>query len=92
MLDGAKLDAQLAFPGGLKQFFTNWRVSYPTSLDGQAGLRGSRAPGASGLVATFYFDKQTGLLTRMVRYADIGHGPRSDANRLSRITGRSTAS
>jgi photosynthetic reaction center cytochrome c subunit len=68
MLDGAKLDAQLSFPGGLRQFFTNWRVSYPTALDGrQVYVVQGSAP--SGLVATFYFDKQTGLLTRMVRYA-----------------------
>jgi photosynthetic reaction center cytochrome c subunit len=68
MLDGAKLDAQLSFPGGLKQFFTNWRASYPTTLDGrQVYVVQGSAP--SGLVATFYFDKQTGLLNRMVRYA-----------------------
>ena len=73
MLDGAKLDAQLSFPGGLKQFFTNWRVSYPTSLDGRQVyvVQGSNP---SGLVATFYFDKQTGLLTRMVRYATSAVG------------------
>ena len=33
-LEGAKLDAQMAFPGGLKQFFTSWRVSYPSMIDG----------------------------------------------------------
>lgn len=68
MLDGAKLDAQLSFPGGLKQFFANWRVSYPATLDGRQVyvVQGSNP---SGLVATFYFDKQTGLLNRMVRYA-----------------------
>ena len=73
MLDGAKLDAQLSFPGGLKQFFTNWRVSYPTSLDGRQVyvVQGSNP---SGLVATFYFDKQTGLLNRMVRYATSAVG------------------
>jgi photosynthetic reaction center cytochrome c subunit len=73
MLDGAKLDAQLSFPGGLRQFFTNWRVSYPTALDGrQVYVVQGSAP--SGLVATFYFDRQTGLLTRMVRYATSAVG------------------
>jgi len=73
MLDGGKLDAQLSFPGGLKQFFANWRVSYPTSLDGRQVyvVQGSNP---SGLVATFYFDKQTGLLNRMVRYATSAVG------------------
>jgi hypothetical protein len=73
MLEGAKLDAQLAFPGGLKQFFNSWRVSYPTTLDGRA-VYVIQGTGASGLVATFYFDKQTGLLTRMVRYANSATG------------------
>jgi hypothetical protein len=73
MLDGARLDAQLAFPGGLKQFFNNWKVSYPTTLDGKDVyvIQGTLP---SGLVGTFYFDKQTGLLTRVVRYANSAVG------------------
>jgi hypothetical protein len=67
-LEGAKLDAQLAFPGGLKQFFTTWRVTYPSVVNGRP-VYVVQGTGANGLVATFYFDKQTGLLTRMVRYA-----------------------
>jgi hypothetical protein len=72
-LDGAKLDAQMAFPGGLKQFFTNWRVTYPSSVGGKPVyvIQGT-TPG--GLLATFYFDKQTGLLTRMIRYASSTMG------------------
>jgi hypothetical protein len=72
-LEGAKLDAQLAFPGGLRQFFSSWRVSYPTTLDGR-GVYVVQGTGANGLVATFYFDRQTGLLTRMVRYANSAVG------------------
>jgi photosynthetic reaction center cytochrome c subunit len=68
MLEGAKLDAQLAFPGGLRQFFTSWKVSYPTVVGGKP-VYVVQGTGANGFVATFYFDKQTGLLTRMVRYA-----------------------
>jgi hypothetical protein len=72
-LEGAKLDAQLAFPGGLKDFFPSWRVSYPTTLDGK-GVYVVQGSGANGLIATFYFDKQSGLLTRMVRYAASAAG------------------
>jgi photosynthetic reaction center cytochrome c subunit len=68
MLEGAKLDAQMAFPGGLKQFFTSWRVTYPSVVDGKP-VYVVQGAGANGLIATFYFDKQTSLLTRMVRYA-----------------------
>ena len=72
-LEGAKLDAQLAFPGGLKQFFNTWRVTYPSVVSGKPVyvIQGT-TPG--GLLATFYFDKQTGLLTRMVRYAASSMG------------------
>ena len=72
-LEGGKLDAQMAFPGGIKQFFDHWRVSYPTTMDGHElyVVQGSRA---SGFLATFYFDKQTGLLVRMVRYANSAVG------------------
>jgi len=73
MLEGAKLDAQLAFPGGLKQFFTNWRVSYPSVVNGTP-VYVVQGTGADGLVATFYFDSKTGLLTRMVRYANSAVG------------------
>jgi photosynthetic reaction center cytochrome c subunit len=73
MLDGAKLDAQMAFPGGLRQFFNNWRVTYPSVINGKPVyvIQGSLP---SGLLATFYFDKQTSLLTRMVRYAGSSMG------------------
>jgi photosynthetic reaction center cytochrome c subunit len=72
-LEGGKLDAQLAFPGNIKTWFTNWKVSYPTTIDGKDMyvVQGSRAP---GFIATFYFDKQTGLLRRMVRYAHSAVG------------------
>src|SRR5581483_2914787 len=67
-LEGGKLDAQMAFPGGMPRVFDRWRVSYPATIDGREMyvVQGSRP----GLLATFYFDKQTGLLARMVRYAN----------------------
>jgi photosynthetic reaction center cytochrome c subunit len=71
-LEGAKLDAQMAFPGGLKQFFKTWRVGFPTTLEGrEVNILQGTAP---GLLGTFYFDKQTGLLTRMVRMATSAVG------------------
>jgi hypothetical protein len=72
-LEGAKLDAQLAFPGGLKQFFTSWRVTFPSVVNTRP-VYVVQGTGANGLVATFYFDRQTGLLTRMVRYAATAVG------------------
>lgn len=71
--EGARLDAALAFPGTLKQFFTNWRSTYPATLNGHDVyvLQGSNA---NGLLATFYFDKKTGLLDRAIHYADSAVG------------------
>jgi photosynthetic reaction center cytochrome c subunit len=73
MLDGARLDAQMEFPAGLKQFFPNWRVTFPSVVGGKPVyvIQGSIP---NGLLATFYFDKQTGLLTRMVRYTNTASG------------------
>ena len=36
-LDGARLDAQLAFPGQIKQILRNWRVSLPTTIEDLPG-------------------------------------------------------
>ncbi|MBZ5579816.1 MAG: photosynthetic reaction center cytochrome c subunit [Acidobacteriia bacterium] len=71
--EGAKLDAQMAFPGGLKQFFKTWRVTYPATLDGH-DVYVVQGIGDEGMVATFYFDKKTGLLTRMIHYANSAVG------------------
>lgn len=71
--EGAKLDAALAFPGQLRQALTNWRVGFSTTVDGKE-VRVMQGTGPSGLVATFYFDKETGLLVRMVRYVNSAVG------------------
>ena len=71
-LEGAKLDAELAFPGRIKDFLTDWRVGFSTTLNGVdvRVLQGT----APGLVATFYFDKASGLLVRMARYSNSSVG------------------
>lgn len=72
-LEGAKLDAELAFPGRLKDFLTNWRVGFSTTING-VDVRVLQGTGPSGLMATFYFDKESGLLVRMVRYTNSAVG------------------
>ena len=67
-LEGAKLDAEMAFPGRIKDYLTNWRVSYPTTVNGRE-VNVVQGTGASGFVASFYFDKETGMLLRITRYA-----------------------
>jgi photosynthetic reaction center cytochrome c subunit len=72
-LEGAKLDAELAFPGRIKEFLTDWRVSYPTTINDR-DVHVVQGTGAAGLVATFYFDKESGMLLRMTRYVASAMG------------------
>ena len=75
-LDGARLEAQMSFPGQIKQVLNNWRVGQRRTIIDRDYLvvQGS---GARGLLATLYFDQQSGLLTRMVRYgpSPVGRVP-----------------
>jgi len=94
-LDGERLDAQLGFPGQIKQVLTNLRVSLPitisdlpgpssqTSKESKAGVVQDRlvnvvqGTGPRNILATLYFDQESGLLLRVVRYArtPIGRVP-----------------
>jgi photosynthetic reaction center cytochrome c subunit len=71
--EGGKLDGQLAFPGNIKTFFNTWKVSFPANIDGK-DVNVVQGTGPGGFIATFYFDKQTGLLMRLVRYANSAVG------------------
>jgi Photosynthetic reaction centre cytochrome C subunit len=75
-LEGARLDAQMSFPGQIKQVLGNWRVGSPDSL-GDKEVRVVQGTGPKGLLATLYFDMQSGLLLRVVRYtpSPIGRVP-----------------
>jgi photosynthetic reaction center cytochrome c subunit len=94
-LDGARFDAQLSFPGQIKQILTNLRTGQPTTITGlqmsqsQAAVQKDANSGKSfnvdvvqgngprGLLVTLYFDRQTGLLLREMRYSEtpIGRVP-----------------
>ena len=67
-LDGVKLDADLAFPGGLKQALTELRTGFPTTTIDEREVQVVQAM-AGGSPVKLFFDKQTGLLTRVVRYS-----------------------
>jgi photosynthetic reaction center cytochrome c subunit len=73
LLEGARFDAAMAVPWRIRDFFTNWRVSYPTTLDG-AGVDVVQGNTSAGMIGTLYFDKQSGLLKRMIRYANTAVG------------------
>jgi photosynthetic reaction center cytochrome c subunit len=93
--DGAKLDAELAFPGQIKQVLTGLRSGLETSISdlpgpsSQTSLAKEVPPmqdravnvvqgnGPGNTVATLYFDKETNLLLRVVRFSrtPIGRVP-----------------
>jgi hypothetical protein len=75
-LDGAKLDAELSFPGQIKRVLTNLHAGFPDSINGH-DVQVVQGNGPRGLLATLYFDKNSGLLVRLVRYGKtpIGRVP-----------------
>jgi Photosynthetic reaction centre cytochrome C subunit len=72
-LEGAKMDAALSFPARIKQDF-QWRTGFPsTSIDDRpVEVIQSAARGTAG--AKLYFDAETGLLVRQVRFVDTAVG------------------
>lgn len=75
-LDGARLDGELFFPARIKQAMTQWRTLLPTTIEDKEvdliqGTLNGRFP------IDLYFDKQTRLLVRSLRYADspVGLAP-----------------
>jgi hypothetical protein len=75
-LDAARLDAVLSFPAGIKQALTRPLVGSSSIDDKDVAVVQGTASGGRSPVKLF-FDKQSGLLVRQVRYADtiIGRVP-----------------
>jgi photosynthetic reaction center cytochrome c subunit len=76
-LNGARVDALLAFPARIKQDFTQWIVGFPVTINDVDTLvvQGKLAPG--GFPVKLYFDPKTGLLVRSVRLVNsiVGMNP-----------------
>jgi outer membrane lipoprotein-sorting protein len=75
-LEGLDLEAQLTFPGQIRTIATNWIVG-PLSLVGDRDLRIVQGKKAGGLPIKLYFDEESGLLVKVVRYSDspVGRVP-----------------
>ena len=93
-LDGARLDAQLSFPGQIKQVLGNLRTSLPVTISDLPGPSSQtsnesvalgqnrlvnvvQGTGPRGILTNLYFDNESGLLVRVVRYgkSPIGRAP-----------------
>ena len=86
-LDGAKLDAELAFPAQIKQILSDLHAAVPTTISdlpepASQAVEESKATtskehavnvvqgtGPGGTLVTLYFDAESGVLLREVRYS-----------------------
>ena len=68
-LDGLRLDAELAFPSRIKQIAIQWRVGLATVI-GDREVQVVQGTGTGGATVTLYFDAETGLLRRQIRYVN----------------------
>jgi hypothetical protein len=73
-LEAANLDMAVAFPARFKQALTKWRTGFPTTIDDKE-VNVVQGTGMTGIVATFYFDAESGLLVRQMRYVESPVGP-----------------
>jgi photosynthetic reaction center cytochrome c subunit len=67
-LDGAKVDAQLSFPAQIKQTFGGWRAGAVTTINDRPA-QALEGTSSGGTLAKLYFDRESGLLVRLVRFA-----------------------
>lgn len=75
-LDAAKLNAELSFPAPIKQALSGWQVGFPATINDRRAVP-VQGTSAGGAIATLYFDEETGLLVRLVHFADspVGRSP-----------------
>jgi len=74
--EAARIDAELYFPARLREMYKEFRVGPGEEINGRATyLVSARAEGRPPL--RLYFDQETGLLLRLVRYAEtpLGRNP-----------------
>jgi photosynthetic reaction center cytochrome c subunit len=72
-LQGAKVDAAVSFPAGTKSAFSQWRVGYPTNINDR-DVQVVQGSNLGEPPVKFYFDQQSGLLLRVVRYTNLPVG------------------
>jgi hypothetical protein len=73
-LDGAKLDAELAFPAMIKQSLNNWHTGFPPVKISDRDAQVVQGTTAGGTRVKLFFDKNSGLLVRQVRFVNTPVG------------------
>jgi outer membrane lipoprotein-sorting protein len=69
-LDGLKLDGNLSFPGGIKRALGQWRVGFPATLIDDREVDVVQGTTSQGSRVKLYFDRESGLLARLVRFTE----------------------
>jgi len=72
-LDRARIEAAIAFPATIKSLYKEWRVGRTSIDEKDVSILQGTTPGL--LPVNFYFDNNTGLLIRMVRWNETPVGP-----------------
>lgn len=75
--DGARLDAQLFFPAEIRQALTKWRSGFPMTTVGDKDVQPIEGSSPQGTRVKLFFDVQSGLLLRQLRYVQtiVGINP-----------------
>jgi hypothetical protein len=74
-LDRYRLEALVAFPAGIKQAFAQWKAGLTLIGDREVTILQGTNPGSGLLPVNFYFDEESGLLVRWVRWNQTPLGP-----------------
>jgi photosynthetic reaction center cytochrome c subunit len=69
-LDGLKLDAALSFSGNIKQALRNWRVGFPATEVNDRPVDVVQGSTTQNSRVKLYFDRESGLLVRLVRFTE----------------------
>ncbi len=75
--DGARFDAQLFFPSGIRQALSQWRSGFPQTSVGDKDVQVVEGVGPARTRIKLFFDIETGLLIRQLRYVNtvVGTNP-----------------
>ena len=74
-LDRYRLEATMVFPEGIKQAFSQWKVGRAAIDDRPVAIVQGTTPGSGLLPVNLYFDNETGLLVRWLRWNATPVGP-----------------
>jgi photosynthetic reaction center cytochrome c subunit len=73
-LEGARLDAQLAFPGQIRPILTDWRTGFPALRIDDRPVDVIEGKTSAGSGIKLYFERESGFLVRSVRYSKTAVG------------------